>query len=81
MNDKALVPCRFCDMPSVEIYRLDKGCFRYPDDHEQALCSQHVLRATPLGEMILIKAFVSTICGQPVPSHLLAPGVPSHGHP
>jgi hypothetical protein len=79
VSDKLLVPCRFCGTPSVGIYHLDEGCFCYPDDREQALCSQHVLRATPLGEMILIKAFVSAICEQPVPSHLLAPGVLSHG--
>lgn len=71
-----MIPCRFCGAPAVGVYALDKGCFCYPDDREQALCSQHVCRATPVTTMILVRAFVPEILGQPVPSELFKPEDP-----
>jgi phage portal protein BeeE len=33
---------------------MSEGCFCYPNDREQALCAQHVIRATPIGAMELV---------------------------
>lgn len=50
-----LVPlCRFCRWPAVGIFELNRGCLCFPEDREQALCMQHVVRATPLGDMSLL---------------------------
>lgn len=46
--------CRFCSSEAVGLYALDRGCVCYPDDREQALCAQHVVRATPLGGFDLV---------------------------
>lgn len=43
--------CRFGDRPAIARYALSDGCVCYPDDREQDLCVQHILRATPLGTM------------------------------
>lgn len=54
----AEVPCRFgCPSPSVAVgrYTMDAGCLCYPDDREQDLCAQHVLRANPRGSMELVQ--------------------------
>lgn len=45
------LPCRFCDAGAVAIYYFDKGCFCCPNDRLQALCEQHVDRATPIEGM------------------------------
>jgi hypothetical protein len=45
--------CRFCGTPAVAVFDLDRGCFCHPEDREQALCMQHVVKASPLGEMLL----------------------------
>jgi hypothetical protein len=42
--------CRFCNAPAIVVITLSKGCICYPDDREQALCAQHLVRATPLGD-------------------------------
>jgi hypothetical protein len=45
--------CRFCSDP---VFELSAGCVCYPDDRYQALCMQHVIKATPLGgRMTLIE--------------------------
>ena len=46
--------CRFCSAPAAATYALDAGCLCYPEDREQALCVQHIIRATPLGAMRLL---------------------------
>lgn len=46
--------CRFCDAEAVAVFSLPAGCLVYPNDREQALCAQHIARATPLGTMIRI---------------------------
>lgn len=47
--------CRFCGAAAVAVFALPRGCICYPDDREQALCPQHVIRATPLGGMTLLR--------------------------
>jgi hypothetical protein len=37
----------------VAVFELSAGCVCYPVDREQALCMQHIVRATPLGTMEL----------------------------
>jgi hypothetical protein len=46
-------PCRFGDGPAVAVFELDAGCACFPDDRWQALCTQHAMRASPLGSMEL----------------------------
>jgi hypothetical protein len=37
--------CRFGDgLPAVARFRTPYGCICYPDDREQNLCGQHILR-------------------------------------
>ena len=55
MSEEATSPdCRFCSAKALGRFALDKGCLCYPDDREQDLCQQHVVRATPLGSMELL---------------------------
>jgi hypothetical protein len=54
MSETSDVPCRFCGAPAVGIYYFDKGCVCYPDDRMQSLCEQHIVKATPIGNMRLI---------------------------
>lgn len=44
-------PCRFCSSPGVGVYHLPEGCVCHPGDRVQVLCAQHVVRATPVGDM------------------------------
>jgi hypothetical protein len=59
--------CRFGCGPAIARYAMDRGCVCFPDDREQDLCAQHVVRATPLGGMELIEAYF--------PNHPLVTGV------
>ena len=45
--------CRFCSAAAVAVFTLSDGCFCFPDDREQALCLQHIVKATPSGTMDL----------------------------
>lgn len=54
-----VVPCRFCGTPAVAVFELDAGCACFPDDRRQALCMQHVVRASPLGTMELAEDLTS----------------------
>ena len=45
--------CRFCHHGAVAVFTLSDGCACFPDDREQALCAQHIVRASPLGSMEL----------------------------
>jgi len=48
------ITCRFgCASPVVGIYWMPRGCVCHADQL-QALCAQHALKATPLGDMLLI---------------------------
>ena len=49
-------PCRFVhNSAAVAIFTFSRGCICFPDDREQALCIQHIVGATPLGSMELVK--------------------------
>lgn len=41
--------CRFCTDQAVAVFDLPLGCVCLPCDRVQALCMQHIVRATPLG--------------------------------
>lgn len=45
--------CRFCNDGAVAIFALNEGCLCFPDDREQALCMQHVIKANPIGSMTI----------------------------
>jgi len=47
--------CRFCESEAIGVFSLPDGCLCYPEDREQSLCLHHVVKATPLGEMILTR--------------------------
>jgi len=49
------VRCRFCNDAAVGIFEFPGGCICYPEDRRQALCMQHVIRATPLDGMSLVE--------------------------
>jgi hypothetical protein len=51
------VKCRFCTAPALARYAMDRGFVCFPDDREQALCAQHIIRATPLGSMELLEDY------------------------
>lgn len=42
--------CRLCDAPAVGIYHMPRGCI-CASDPVQALCAQHIQRATPIAGM------------------------------
>jgi len=52
-----VLTCRFCSSEAVARFSMSAGCVCYPDDREQDLCVQHVLRATPLGTMQLVEDY------------------------
>ncbi len=47
--------CRFGCGPAIAVFAMDRGCVCYPDDRQQALCMQHIVRATPLGRMTVVR--------------------------
>jgi len=53
--------CRFCDEGAVAVFSLSAGCVCHPNDREQALCAQHIERATPLGTMTRIASICLTV--------------------
>lgn len=56
-----MVVCRFCKSPAAGRFKLDTGCFCYPDDREQDLCPQHIIRATPVGSFELLVKYYDSI--------------------
>lgn len=50
--------CRFECGWAIARYAMDAGCVCFPDDREQDLCAQHIVRSTPLGSMTLIRKYV-----------------------
>ena len=47
------VPCRFGDhSPAVGRYKTPEGCVCYPDDREQDLCAQHIIKDGMIGERV-----------------------------
>jgi hypothetical protein len=57
MSTPVDVKCRFCSASAIAKYAMDRGCVCFPDDREQALCAQHIIRATPLGSMELLEDY------------------------
>lgn len=66
--------CRFCGEPAVAVFRLPGGCVCFPDDREQALCPQHILRATPLAGMELMITLKTILCTK----YCLTDGITEH---
>jgi hypothetical protein len=50
-------PCKFCGQLAIVRVALPEGCLCYPEDREQALCPQHLDRASPLGEMFVLEDY------------------------
>jgi hypothetical protein len=49
-----IVPCLLCGHPAIAIFSMPGGCVVHPREEVQALCPQHIVRATPLGGMGLL---------------------------
>lgn len=49
--------CRFCSSEAVGKFSMSHGCYCHPDDREQLLCTHHAMKATPLGDMVLVEDF------------------------
>lgn len=47
--------CIQCGNPAIAVFRFDEGCVVYPDIQLQPLCPQHIVKATPLGGMELVR--------------------------
>lgn len=47
--------CLLCGDPAVAVFMLSDGCVCMPSWSLQPLCSQHSLRASPIGEMDLVE--------------------------
>lgn len=56
-----MIPCRFCAAPAVVRFAFPQGCVCFPDCREAGLCLQHVVRATPLGEMRLLEILLPDV--------------------
>jgi hypothetical protein len=52
---RSVFACRFCGDVAAARYALSAGCLCYPDDREQDLCVQHIIRASPRGSMQLVR--------------------------
>ncbi len=53
-------PCRFavygCPYEAVVKIELSDGCACFPEDHEQALCAQHLCNVSPRGSAKVLSA-------------------------
>lgn len=47
--------CLLCGASAIAVFAMSGGCIVYPQEKIQSLCPQHIIRATPLGKIILIK--------------------------
>jgi len=53
--DPRIVPCRFDhNTPAVGRYKTPDGCVCYPDDREQDLCAQHVIKNGMIGDRVAL---------------------------
>jgi hypothetical protein len=67
-----MTTCLFGDGEAVARYELPEGCVAFRDVIEQNLCMQHIVSATPIGEIRLIECYVDherselpcQVCGQ-----------------
>lgn len=42
--------CRHCDDHAVARYKTPQGCVCFPDDREQDLCMQHIIKDGMIGD-------------------------------
>ncbi len=53
MTSKLVIPqCRFGDGPAAARFRTPQGCVCFPDDREQDLCMQHIIKDGTLGDKV-----------------------------
>ena len=45
--------CRFCNSDAAAVFTLEEGCLCFPAEREHAYCIQHIIRANPIGSMLL----------------------------
>ncbi|MDB5237464.1 MAG: hypothetical protein JWL88_566 [Parcubacteria group bacterium] len=59
--------CRFGCAIAIAKFSIPEGCESFPNDTEQCLCVEHVLKTKPLGDMQLVCIF------QPLTAYLIRP--------
>lgn len=42
--------CRHCGSPAVARFKTPQGCVCFPDDREQDLCMQHIVKDGTIGD-------------------------------
>ena len=63
--EKKLVPCRFGCEYAIARFALPNGCFCYPDEREQDLCAQHVVRTSFTSDgMHVVHVYDADFCRQ-----------------
>ena len=61
----AAPPCRFNDgLPAVARFSTPTGCVCYPDDREQDLCGQHVIKGGMGDDATIIKIYFPNLARQ-----------------
>lgn len=50
-----MIECLLCGAPAIAIYNMPGGCYVYPQVKIQALCPQHIIKASPQNGMELIE--------------------------
>jgi hypothetical protein len=48
--------CRHCGSPAVARFKTPQGCVCFPEDREQDLCMQHIIKDGMLGEGVEVVA-------------------------
>jgi hypothetical protein len=48
--------CRHCDSPAVARFKTPNGCVCFPEDREQDLCMQHIIKDGMLGKGVEVIA-------------------------
>jgi hypothetical protein len=52
-DNRQMTKCRFCDDEAVAVFDMPRGCVCYPEDRQQSLCMQHIVKANTIGGMEL----------------------------
>jgi hypothetical protein len=50
--------CRLCSDYAVARFKTPNGCVCYPDDREQDLCAQHIIKWGVIGESELMQVYI-----------------------
>jgi hypothetical protein len=54
--------CRFGCKDPIARFKTPNGCVCFPEDKEQDLCAQHIIKDGFIGEFKLLKVYNAEIC-------------------